>query len=108
MIGGQPKCGKTWLGLEIAVSVAPATPCLRCYAVDDPGPALVYLAEDAAADVRARVDGICQRRNLAIESLDLFLITVPALRLDTPTDCGRLVATAAELRPRLVLRSPPP
>lgn len=106
IIGGQPKCGKTWLGLELAVSVAAAAPCLGCYAVDDPGPALVYLAEDAAADVRDRVDSICRRRNVAIEHLDLFVITVPALRLDTQSDRARLAATVAELRPRLLLLDP--
>ena len=47
VIGGAPKCAKTWLGLDMALSVATGTPCLGKYAVPEPGPVLVYLAEDA-------------------------------------------------------------
>ena len=43
----RPKCSKTWLGLDIALSVATGTACLGKYAVPQPGPVLVYLAEDA-------------------------------------------------------------
>ena len=48
VIGGAPKSAKTWLGLDMALSVATGTPCLGKYAVPEPGPVLVYLAEDAA------------------------------------------------------------
>ena len=47
VIGGAPKCAKTWLGLDMALSVATGTACLGKYAVPEPGPVLVYLAEDA-------------------------------------------------------------
>ena len=30
VIGGAPKCAKTWLGLDMALSVATGTPCLCC------------------------------------------------------------------------------
>ena len=53
VIGGAPKCAKTWLGLDMALSVATGTACLGKYAVPEPGPVLVYLAEDALAG-RAR------------------------------------------------------
>ena len=33
VIGGAPKCSKTWLGLDMALSVATGTPCLGKYAV---------------------------------------------------------------------------
>ena len=48
VIGGAPKCAKTWLGLDMALSVATGTACLGKYAVPEPGPVLVYLAEDCA------------------------------------------------------------
>src|SRR3989337_722470 len=38
IIGGSPKLGKSWLGLDLAVSVASATPCLDTFAVQEPGP----------------------------------------------------------------------
>ena len=53
VIGGAPKCAKTWLGLDMALSVATGTACLGKYAVPQPGPVLVYLAEDALLIVRA-------------------------------------------------------
>ena len=49
VIGGAPKCAKTWLGLDMALSVATGTACLGKYAMPEPGPVLVYLAEDALA-----------------------------------------------------------
>ena len=33
IIGGAPKCCKSWLGLDMALSVASATPCLGRFAV---------------------------------------------------------------------------
>ena len=33
VIGGAPKCAKTWLGLDMALSVATGTACLGKYAV---------------------------------------------------------------------------
>jgi RecA-family ATPase len=47
IVGGAPKCCKSWLGLELAVAVASATPCLGRFNVQAPGPVLVYLAEDS-------------------------------------------------------------
>ena len=38
VIGGAPKSAKTWLGLDMALSVATGTPCLGKYAVPEPGP----------------------------------------------------------------------
>jgi hypothetical protein len=61
VIGGAPKCAKTWLGLDLALSVATGTPCLGTFAVPRPGPVLVYLAEDALPIVRQRVAGMAQR-----------------------------------------------
>jgi len=33
VIGGAPKCCKSWLGLDLALSVASATPCLGRFGV---------------------------------------------------------------------------
>ena len=105
-IGGVPKVCKSWLGLDLAVSVASATPCLGHFPVEDPGPALVYLAEDALGTVRERVAGLCMHRGLEMERLPLYAITSPHLRLDTLEDQQRLAATLARHRPRLLLLDP--
>ena len=82
VIGGAPKCAKTWLGLDMALSVATGTPCLGKYAVPQPGPVLVYLAEDALLVVRERVAGMARHRGLDLAGVDIHVITAPTLRLD--------------------------
>ena len=106
ILGGAPKMAKSWLGLDLAVSVASATPCLDRFAVTTPGPALIYLAEDALPLVRERIAGICDHRHLAIEDLDLYAITATDLRLDHADDRNRLDATLRRLRPRLLVLDP--
>lgn len=105
-IGGAPKACKSWFGLDLAVSVASNTPCLDRFCVEQPGPTLVYLAEDSLQQVRRRIAGICQHRRVDLHSLDLHVVTSPTLRLDTHDDQRRLDATLAALRPRLVLLDP--
>ena len=106
VVGGTAKLGKTWVGLDMAVSVASATPCLGRFVVDHPGDALVYLAEDALPDVRGRIDALCRHRKIAIEALPLHVVTAPSLRLDLAADRERLTATLARIRPRLLLLDP--
>jgi hypothetical protein len=106
VIGGAPKCLKTWLGLDLALSVATGTPCLGRYPVPRPGPVLIYLAEDALAVVRERVQGMAQHRGLELVGVDLHVITAPSLRLDRPPHQKRLLETAKRLRPRLLLLDP--
>lgn len=106
IIGGQPKLGKSWLGLSLALSVASGVPCLGRFAVDNPGPALIYLAEEALPMVRARLDALCLHYGLDIAALDMHVITAAALRLDIDRDQARLIATVEALRPALVLLDP--
>jgi RecA-family ATPase len=106
VIGGAPKCAKTWLGLDIALSVASGTACLGKYAVPEPGPVLIYLAEDALPIVRERIEGMTTHRGLDLGQLEIYAITAPVLRLDRERDRTRLWATARQLRPKLLLLDP--
>jgi hypothetical protein len=106
IIGGAPKCCKSWFGLDMALSVASGTHCLGRFAVKQPGPVLVFLAEDALPAVRARIQDFCTQRHLDIEHLDLYVITAPTLRLDLAADQQRLNATLAYLNPRFLLLDP--
>ena len=106
IIGGQPKLGKSWLGLDMAISVASGTPCLGHFPVRQKGPALVFLAEDALSAVRARIKAICDHRRIDLASLDLHVITIPVLRLDVDEQRQRLQASLMSLRPRLLLLDP--
>jgi hypothetical protein len=106
VIGGAPKCCKSWFGLDMALSVATGTHCLGRFAVKQTGPVLVFLAEDALPAVRARIQALCTQRNLDIERLDLYVITASTLRLDLAADQQRLNATLAYLNPRFLLLDP--
>jgi hypothetical protein len=106
VIGGAPKCSKTWLGLDLALSVATGTACLGKYAVPQPGPVLVYLAEDALPVVRERVEGMARHRSLDLDAVQIHVITAPVLRLDRDPHRARLFQTAKRIRPRLLLLDP--
>jgi hypothetical protein len=106
IIGGAPKCCKSWLGLDMAVSVASGSACLDQFQVRDKGAALVFLAEDALCTVRSRIDALCSHRKIDIRNLDLSVITAPALRLDLAADQKRLQCTLADLQPRLLVLDP--
>lgn len=106
IIGGCPKVGKSWLGLDIAVSVASRTPCLGRYEVHTPGRALVYLAEDTLPQVRGRIASLCRSRAVDINTVDVQVITAPTLRLDVEHEQKQLIATVARYEPVLLLLDP--
>lgn len=106
ILGGAPKCCKSWLALEMAVAVASGAPCLGVFEVGDVGPVLLYMAEDAAPVVKTRLAGICRHRGLELASLPIHLITAPALRLDRTQDQSRLRDAVAKWAPRLLVLDP--
>ena len=82
IVGGEPKCCKSFLALDLAVAVASGTPCLRRFAVSRAGRVLLFAAEDALHIVRRRLEGICAAAGLALADPDIQVITAPILRLD--------------------------
>jgi AAA domain len=106
IIGGAPKCCKSWLGLDMALSVASATPCLGAFPVAEPGGVLIYMAEDSAAVVKARLAGLCRHRGLDLQALPIDVITAPCVRLDLECDQRRLEETVRRLAPRMLLLDP--
>jgi RecA-family ATPase len=79
IIGREPKCGKSFLALDLAVAVAAGLPCLRRFAVSRPGRVLLYPAEDALHIVRRRLEGICAAAGVSLTLLDVQGITAPSL-----------------------------
>jgi AAA domain-containing protein len=106
ILGGEPKCYKSFLALDIAVSVAAGSPCLRQLAVKRPGPVLFFPAEDSLSIVRRRLDGICLAAGLSLDPLPLHVITAPSLRLDLVSDRLRLSRTVQALKPVLLILDP--
>lgn len=106
VIGGQPKSGKTTLALDMAVSVASASPCLGNFPVHTPGPVLLYAAEESAATLRCRLQTITSLRGLVFDQLDVRVIVTNSLRLDRSDDQVRLDATVTLHRPALLILDP--
>ncbi|MFN8625798.1 MAG: AAA family ATPase [Candidatus Binatia bacterium] len=64
IIGGEPKCCKSFLALDLAVSVASGTQCLGRFAVARAARVLLFAAEDPLHVVRERLAGITAARGL--------------------------------------------
>jgi hypothetical protein len=106
IIGGEPKCGKSFLALDLAVAVAARAPCLRHFPARQKGPVLLYAAEDATPIVRQRLQGITHAAGVNFQALDVHVITAPMLRLDRSEHCRALRATVANLQPKLLVLDP--
>jgi hypothetical protein len=106
ILGGEPKCCKSFLALDLAVSVASGAACLRQFPVRRHGPVLLFPAEDSLAVVRQRLEGIATAAQVAFGSLPVDVITAPALRLDTAADRERLANTVQSLKPTLLILDP--
>lgn len=61
-ISGAPKSYKSWLGLDLAVSVATGTPFLGDYRVPKPGPVLYLQEEDDLLLVMERLSAIVEAK----------------------------------------------
>ena len=106
ILGGEPKCCKSFLALDIAVSVASGTPCLRRFHVHRQGKVLLFPAEDSLAVVRQRLEGICAAAQRSLQSLPIEVITAPVLRLDLESHRRLLTNTVAHLEPLLLILDP--
>lgn len=106
IIGGEPKCGKSFLALDLAVSVASATACLGRFPIARPASVLLFAAEDPLHLVRERLEGITAARGIALQDLPLFVITAPRLRLDDPADRERLTKCVEKVNPSLLVLDP--
>src|SRR5216684_496598 len=106
ILGGEPKCCKSFLALDVAVSVASGAACLRQFPVRRSGPVLLFPAEDSLAVVRQRLQGIAAAAQVPFASLPVQVITAPSLRLDSAADRLRLSHTIQQQRPILLILDP--
>lgn len=106
IIGGEPKCCKSFMALALGVAVASGTACLGRFAVPGPGPVLLYPAEDALTTVRGRIEGICAAQRVDFSTLPLYVITAPRVQLDVETDRRQLKETIERIKPKLLILDP--
>jgi hypothetical protein len=106
IVGGEPKCCKSFLALEMAVAVAAGTACLRRFPTVQRGRVLLFAAEDSTSVVRQRLTGIAAAAGVALEVLEIHVIVAPVVRLDVELDQRRLEETVSALRPTLLVLDP--
>ncbi len=106
ILGGEPKCCKSFLALDMALSIASGAHCLRQFPVRRQGSVLLFPAEDSLAVVRQRLEGIAVAAGLALSPLPIEVITAPTLRLDLSADRQRLANTIAAIKPTLLILDP--
>lgn len=105
-IGGTPKAGKTWLALEMALAVASGQPCLGRFPVKNPGPVILFCAEDGPRAVQERVAGLAKARGIDFARLAVGWIDAATIWLDDPKHQKRLALTVAAMKPRLLVLDP--
>ena len=105
IVGGEPKCCKSFLALDLAVAVAAGVPmsaslhraaCRSRPAVRRRG----CTAHRAPTPRRHAAAGV------ALANLDIQVITAPTVRLDLDADRRNLAETVARLQPRLLILDP--
>ena len=106
LLGAPPKHYKTWLAVDLALSVATGTPALGRYPVREPGPVLFFGAEDRLPLLRTRFEAIAQARGTVLDRIPLYLLDMTSLHLEAQKHVQRLEATLERLRPRLLILDP--
>ena len=106
IVGGSPKCLKSFLTLEMAISVASGSPCLATFPVAQTGPVLLYAAEDSLPEVRLRLESLARHHESELHELDINVIAVDSLYLDRAIEQDRLTATVQLYHPALLILDP--
>src|SRR5262249_26372122 len=86
--------------------VATGTCCLDRFAVEDPGPVMLYMAEDSTPVIKARLAGLCRHRGVRFEDVPIDVITAKSVRIDRERDQDRLTRTVKSCAPRLLVLDP--
>jgi biotin operon repressor len=106
IIGGAPRCWKTWLAAELALAVAAGGKALGQYQARVSGPVLFYGAEDGLSALKVRFSTLAKAHRVRLESVPLYLLDVAEVRIDSPAHLSRLRRTIEKVKPRLLVLEP--
>lgn len=106
IIGGAPRCWKTWLAAELALAVATGGKALGQFEARISGPVLFYGAEDALPALKVRFSGLAKAHGVSLEKTPLYLLDVAEVRIDCEAHLARLRRTIEKVKPRLVVLEP--
>ena len=114
-----PESYKTWMLLDLAVSVSAGVPFLGRYLVNKPGPTLIIQQEDSHSGLTDRLALIVEQKLDALPKLGDNEWTVPAipdipiyvhpdrqLRFDNPKVLEEMEKQIAILKPRVIMIDP--
>jgi hypothetical protein len=101
----EPKAGKTWNALDLAVSVASGTPWLGQHPVEVSGPVVVFAGEGGDGNLVRRMRGIASARGLVADQLPIDVCT-RAPRLADEEHMQAMADHLATVRPVLVVLDP--
>lgn len=114
-----PESYKTWILLDLAVSVSAGVPFLGQYRVNSPGPTLIIQQEDSHAGLTDRLALIAEQKLGALPKLDGDQWTIPAmpdipifvhpdrqLRFGNKKVIEEMEQQIATLRPKVVMIDP--
>ena len=108
VISADNKAGKTFLMMDLALSVAAGVPWVNLFPVNDPGPALIFVGEGGKRKIVRRIRAIARHKEIPDHQLLGLPIDIseraPKLMDENVLDELRL--KVAELRPRLVIIDP--
>lgn len=103
--GAEPKAGKTWNALDMAVSVASRTPWLGALPIDTDGSVIVFSGEGGSGNIVRRTRAIADSRGVSAADLPLWICT-RAPHLSSEDHLVELAAMVNDLRPALVVLDP--
>jgi len=103
--GAEPKAGKTWNALDLAVSVASGTPWLGAIPVDTQGPVIVFAGEGGEGNIVRRLRAIASARGLRADDLPIWVCT-RAPHLTSVEHVAVLAYFVEEIKPVLVVLDP--
>lgn len=106
IIAAESKAGKTWLSLDLALSVATGGPFLGHFPVERLGPVLVYLGEGGLRNTYRRFAAIAAHKGIDLrDAQNVELVSRPP-SLNDPVHCTQIAADVAATNPALVILDP--
>lgn len=105
MLAGPPKTGKTWLIVDLAVSIASGTPFLGKFPCG-PGPVVIYSPEGPESCLEDRIRQVADRRGLKHADLEIYLIETNNLSLDNEEDQNSIAQAVDAVKPSIVIFDP--
>jgi hypothetical protein len=106
-LGAEYKAGKTWMLLDLMVSLAAGIPWMDHFQVTAPGRVAYMLGEGQEDEFFRRIEAICRHRRVKIERvLDQISLQVGSSNLSDPAQMERIYADLSIFRPALVIVDP--